>query len=192
MRSQSDEQHIDMIRNFRDINSDIPCPLTPQYLQKILQYSKNDAKPDIRWKTAPIAVVGNIERLALSANRIKVFAKRAKQPVLKWKQQIKDRELNELVKAMEQSDLDALYESEEGLWQYFVAGATAVLTENICVARGLANGTRVVFSSVGYYDKATHDRVLNDIQSAIHRHETEVILPGPPDYMIVEVSHKST
>jgi hypothetical protein len=68
---------------------------------------------------------------------------------------------------MEQSELDALHESEEWLWQYFVAGATAVLTENLCVARGLANGTRVVFLSVGFYDKVTHDRVLNDIQGAI-------------------------
>jgi hypothetical protein len=32
MRSQSDEQHIEMIRTFRDINSDVPCPLLPQYL----------------------------------------------------------------------------------------------------------------------------------------------------------------
>jgi hypothetical protein len=172
-----------MIRNFRDINSDIPCPLTPHYLQTILQYSKNDAKSDITWTTVPIAVVGNVERLALSANRIKVFPKRAKQPMLKWKQQIKDCELNELVKAMDQSDLDALYENEEGLWQYLagarLAGATAVLTENLCIARGLANGTRVVFLPIGFYVKVTHDRVLNDIQGAIQRHETEVILPGP-------------
>jgi hypothetical protein len=47
MRSQSDAQHyIHMIRNFHDISSDIPCPLTPYYLQTILQYSKDDAKAD--------------------------------------------------------------------------------------------------------------------------------------------------
>jgi enhancing lycopene biosynthesis protein 2 len=54
----------------------------------------------------------------------------------------------------------------------------------------LQNGTRVVFSSVGYYDKAIHNTVLNDIQCVIQRYETEVILLCPPDYMIVEVSHK--
>ena len=100
MRSQSDEQHIEMIRTFRDINSDVPCPLLPQYLESILQYSKNDARTDIAWTTAPIAVVGNVERLALTANRIKVFAKRGKQPVLKWKQEIKDCEQNELIMTM--------------------------------------------------------------------------------------------
>ena len=105
MRSQSDEQHIEMIRTFRDINSNVPCPLLPQYLESILQYSKNDARTDIAWTTAPIAVVGNVERLALTANRIKVFAKRGKQPVLKWKQEIKDCEQNELIMTMEQSAL---------------------------------------------------------------------------------------
>jgi hypothetical protein len=162
----------------------------PQYLESILQYSKNDAISDIAWTTAPIAVVGNVERLALTANRIKVFAKRGKQPVLKWKQEIKDCEQNELIMTMEQSALDELYENEEGLWQYFVAGAIAVLTKNICVARGLANGTHVFFLKIGYYDKVIHDRVWNDIEGAIQRHATEVILPLPPDYMIVEVAHK--
>jgi hypothetical protein len=66
------------------------------------------------------------------------------------------------------------------------------LTENICVARGLANGTRVVFLKIGCYDKVIHDRVWNDIEGAIQRHETEVILTSPPDCMIVEVAHKST
>jgi len=99
---------------------------------------------------------------------------------------------NELIMTMEQSALNELYENEEALWQYFVAGAIGVLTENICVARGLANGTRVVFLTIGYYDKEIHDRVWNDIEGAIQRHETEVILPGPPEYMIVEVAHKST
>lgn len=192
MRSQSDQLHIDMIRNFRDISSDNPCPLTANYLSSILPYSKEDAATDVEWSTAPIAVVGNVERLALSANRIKIFAKRTKQPVLKWKLEIKDCDLNDLIKAMEHSDLETLYQHEEGLWQFFVAGATAVLSENLCVARGLANGTRVVFSSVGYYNKTIHDKVLDDIQNVIRLQGTEVILPGPPDYMIVEVSHKST
>jgi hypothetical protein len=118
MRSQ-DEQHIEMIRTFWDINSDVPCPLLPHYLETILQYSKNDAESDITWTTAPIAVVGNVERLALSANRIKVFAKRGKQPVLKWKHEIKDYEQNELIKTVEQSALNALYENEEGLFAVF-------------------------------------------------------------------------
>jgi len=119
MRSQSDEQHIEMIRTFRNINRDVPCPLLPHYLETILQYSKNDAKSDTAWTTAPIAVVGNVERLALTANRIKVFAKRGKQPVLKWKQEIKDCEQNELIKTMEQSALNAIYENEEGLFAVF-------------------------------------------------------------------------
>ena len=48
------------------------------------------------------------------------------------------------------------------------------------------------FLKIGYYDKVIHERVWNDIEGAIQRHETEVILPSPPDYMIVEVAHKST
>jgi len=192
MRSQSDEDHIAMIRNFRDISSDNPYPLTPGYLRTLLPYSKADATGDGSWATAPIAVVGNVERLALSANRIRVFAKRTQQPVLKWKQEIKNCVSNELMMALEQSVLDTIYENEEGLWQYFVAGAIAVLLENLCVSRGLANGTRVVFSSVGYYDKSKHERVLADIRSAIQRHDNEVILPGPPDYIIVEVISKNS
>ena len=41
-----DAQQIDMIRNFRDIDSDIPCPLTPYYLQTILQYAYDEV---LRW-----------------------------------------------------------------------------------------------------------------------------------------------
>ena len=192
MRSQSDPLHIEMIRSFRDITSDVPCPLSPFYLESILPYSKNDGVSDISWTTAPIAVAGNVERIALSANRVKVLAKRNQQPVLKWKQEIKDCSENEFITSMEQSALDELYDNEEALWQYFVAGAIAVLTENICVTRGLANGTRVVYLRIGYYDRDKHERVLQDIERAIEREETEVILPGPPDYMVVELTHKST
>jgi hypothetical protein len=191
MRSQSDADHISMIRNFRDITSENPHPLTPDYLKTLLPYSKADATGDISWDTAPIAVVGNVERFALSANRIRVFAKRTQQPVLKWKKEIKNVVANELLMGMDQAELDTLYDNEESLWQYFVAGAIGSLLENLCVARGLANGTRVVFSSVGYYDKSKHERVLVDIQSAIQRHDKEVILPGPPDYIIVEVTLKN-
>jgi hypothetical protein len=87
--------------------------------------------------------------LALTANRIKVFAKRGKQPVLKWKQEIKDCEQNELIMSMEQSALNELYENEEGLLQYFVAGAIGVLTENICVARGLDIMTKLFMTEFG-------------------------------------------
>jgi hypothetical protein len=54
---------------------------------------------------------------------------------------------------MEQSALNELYENEEGLWQYLVAEAIGVLTENICIARELTNGTRVVFLKIGYDDQ---------------------------------------
>ena len=192
MRSQSDQQHIEMIQSFRDISSDVSCPLSPHYLESILPYSKNDGVSDISWTTAPIAVAGNVERLELSANRIKVFAKQRQLPVLKWKQQIKDCKENDYITCLEQSVLDELYDNEEALWQYFVAGAIGVLTENICVARGLANGTRVIYMTIGYYDRERHEKVLQDIEGAIERGEAEVILPAPPDYMVVEVSYKST
>lgn len=191
MRSQYDVEHINMIQTFRDIYSDNACPLSPEYLQSLKPYTKADAAEDVLWATAPIAVVGNVERFALCANRIKVFAKRTRQPVLKWRLEIKNVAANGHIMAMEQTDMNALYEHEVSLWHFFVAGATAVLLDNLCVTRGLANGTRVVFSSVGYYDMNTHDRVLAEIQAAIRRQDLEVTLPSPPDYITVDIISKN-
>ena len=39
MRTQSDPLHIEMIRSFRNITSDVPYPLSPFYLEYILPYS---------------------------------------------------------------------------------------------------------------------------------------------------------
>jgi hypothetical protein len=102
---------------------------------------------------APIGVLSNAERHAINAAQVKRFAEQHGLPVLRWRRQLFRYGPKKSLKAgnsMPADKKNQLYDSDPGMWAYFVPGAPMMCTEIVNTARKIANGTICVARSLSF------------------------------------------
>jgi hypothetical protein len=111
--------------------------------------TEEDVTGDPSWKYATIIVPCNRERHDLNLSQLQAFARDRGLPIVRWRKDQKKWEDRPL-------DCDAQLKAMEDpyFWQYFVPGADAYCTENLCIPIKLANGTPVRLHSLSFTDTA--------------------------------------
>jgi hypothetical protein len=109
-----------------------------------------DVLDDPKWRDAVILVSGNEQRIQINLARAVAFATTTNQPVIAWRLPLKISSTKQLspIADYKSVSLNQLLEDEAELMFYFVKGAPIVITENICVAHRIANGTRGIMHSL--------------------------------------------
>lgn len=179
MRTSGDEEHLNMLRAFRDPHAPSDTLLPFEYLKNMKVLCAQDIEQDAGWAYAPVAVTGNYERHVITNFRLKQYSEEYGLPLLKWKlTPAKSKAFEKLG-----NQTSRLYDQEDVLWGHLVTGAPGVITKNLAVHRRIANGSPCVMRNVGYFDSTTHADVQSQIQESTTGHEIEI---QPPDYIIVE------
>ena len=112
-----------------------------EYLQQHTLCAQ-DIQENSDWALAPIAVTTNSEHFTLNYNHLVCFAKLNSQPIIRWRNELKEDQTSILVHTEEV--VEKIYHSNNiQLFSYFVKGALAYLTEDINHLHQLANGTPV-------------------------------------------------
>eukprot|EP00959_Pyramimonas_sp_CCMP1952_P374333 7839690-Pyramimonas_sp.AAC.1 len=192
MRSVGDAMHAQMIERFRDVQGDTNghfYPMSEEYLRSLQVLDKECVHDDPLWRFAPIAVVGNKERLLLNPMRAKDFAKASRQPIFRWRLNLSSsNKMKDWLFASSlnsDDDIARLYNEEPGMWFHFVVGAPVVLTFNHSVRFLLANGTPAIMHSFGYYDESKHGRAAQLMRDTLGGETAD--LDEPPDFICVEL-----
>ena len=128
----------------------IKHPITKEWLSKLKVLSSDDVtKPDSKWRFATVAVTGNVERLAISRYKAKLFGKMWCEPIVTWICKVKcgvhGRRILYDTLDVDESTLTGKYSI---LQEYFVRGAPCVLAENLSTEQQLAKGTKGIFESL--------------------------------------------
>ena len=118
-----------------------------------------DVQEDPAWMFAPVGVLSNAERHAINASQAKRFAAQHGVPVLRWRRQMfkygADKKKG-YEKRLRASNLlptvvkDQMYDSDPGMWSYFVPGAPMMCLENVNSDRKVANGTTCIARSLSF------------------------------------------
>jgi len=128
-------------------------------IKKLKTLSKIDIENDEEWRSAPILVTSNRERIALTAQSAPMFAELKNQHVIRWPLKRK--------KWSNKPHLDLFPEVEDdpALWGYFVRGAPGYITHNINPTIKMSNGTPVQFNSLFYNNKKQQQDLEDKIKS---------------------------
>ena len=86
---------------------------------------------------------------------MKIYARFYSLPIIKWKKTI----ATATSTALSESQMAKLFDENDDPWEYFVFNAPGAITENICPALNLSNGTSVVYKSLSlkYLDDIAED-----------------------------------
>lgn len=144
-----DQTHVALIERLR--NPAISNPINFAVIQSLTdkQLTPSDARQDPDWASAPIVVTLNEICANINFNMACRFAQRYNLPVIKWRLPISGIR----AAALSVNETDQLYNHDNNLWGYFVAGAPGYLTSNINPSKGLANGTAIVYHSLSFTEK---------------------------------------
>ena len=135
MRSVGDQEFVKAQVAMRD--SGVDGPVAPWIMDRIPALSPADAAEDPRWRFAPIGVLSKWERDVLNKAQAERFAEYFGLPLVRWRLPIAD----EAGLNLSDAELSSIYDSEPGLWGYFVEGMPVHLTKNIRPVRKLVNGS---------------------------------------------------
>jgi hypothetical protein len=191
MRAADDPEHTRLIDCLRDTSTS--TPINADFIQTYLSSKIIDPQElnSPEWQDATILVSGNLERIRLNERLAHRHAQVKKTHLIIWQSELAATRgiSHENRQRLESHDKEALQLSEPGLFEYFVQGAPAVISQNVNVGLGIANGTRVKMHSLAFDDpvKAHRAQVLmeNSYPGA------KVFLDYPPDAINVEVPHIS-
>ena len=180
MRAAGDLQHTRLIDAMQK-----PEPNMDWIVEQLeTQYQTLSAellKVDPAFMFCPIATTGNRERATINDCISKAFTIQQQQHRFVWLKPIH-------VKGMTLSpgSVDSIYKRHEMFGSYFVIGAPAMLTQNICCKRNLANGT----------EGAYHSLVLSELEDARHIQDRilntqpgeDIFLRYPPQFIYVIIT----
>ena len=114
--------------------------------------SKDDLIADPKWHEATIIVTDNMSRAMINLEQAKRYAARHGLPIIAW-----FHALTQPTLALFQTCVDQMHDDTSltelklrfpELLFYFVTGAPAVIKDNLCVVRGITNGTPCVLKSI--------------------------------------------
>jgi hypothetical protein len=142
-RAVKDKEHTDIINNIR--NPKIANPIDDSVVDHLKVLTPQDVIDDDSWADATIVVTDNFQRHALTAELGRRTARRAGQPVFRWKKPL----LGSHCKNLSVEKESKIYDMKPQLYGYFYKGAPCFLTErNINPTKGLANGTSCTMDSI--------------------------------------------
>ena len=144
MRAQEDIEHTQMLKQFRDLSTSNQ-PITDSVIRRLRVLSSSDLLEDSTWITSLIVVTNNLERLAIIKEQVIRFGILHRKLVVAWRLELHHTTQRHF---QTHSDLNLLYDRFQELSSFFVVGAPAYITENICPLKNLANGTRVTLHSL--------------------------------------------
>ena len=145
MRAAGDPAFAAMLTSLR--RTDVPLPVADVSWLRELSADDLRAEGGEAWRFAPIAVLSRRERDALNVAQAHAFARAFNLPLIRWRLDLGSKDISACIAAHVR---DELYESEEGLWGYFVEGAPAHMTDAIRSTRKLVNGTPCLLDSLTF------------------------------------------
>lgn len=182
MRAAGNPLHMNLINTMRqpepDMNS-IVNALENEY--QTLSSHLLDMDPEFIF--CPIATTSNRERATINDCMSKIYAKVSGQPRFVWFQPIHAKDMS-----LTPQTADSIYKRHDIFKSYFVVGAPAMLTQNICCKRALANGTSVNYHSLILDDQEdTHQ-----IQDLIRQTQPgdDIFLRYPPQFINVSLNDR--
>ena len=188
MRASNDPVWTAVLDFFTDpVKSMLPVR-DSKLLEVVRDFSAADVAADALWHDAAIVTYDNATRHAINRAQAIRFARRHGVPVIAWPLRLDDKSAAAFEAAAQRHSVTVHevrepYEAE--LTFYFVVGAPAYLTANICVDKGLVNSARVVLHSLTLNPSTSVD----DEWARVHRARAgEVVtLTAPPLAVNVEV-----
>lgn len=179
MRAGGDPQHTEFIEKLRQEEHPISFPMLRRL--RPIQAADMDANPD--WQFATIVVSSNAERSRLNKWQLTAFARARQEPIFTWLCPIKLGSSYRIANGVAQEVLEAKCPE---LRAFFVRGAPAVITCNVCPEYGIANGTRGVFESLVWSDPSTMA-----FAASCQGRVAEVIQVDQPSYVVVRAAGHS-
>ena len=151
-RASDDPEHAAKLEFFRN-PSRSPCPVYASRIFDNLQsLSKDDLLADPKWHDATIIVTDNMSRAMINLAQAKRYAVRHGLPIIAWYHALTQPTMHMFQRCAEQMDDNTSVEEVKNrfpeLLFYFVAGAPAVIKDNLSVLRGITNGTSCVLRSI--------------------------------------------
>ena len=145
MRAAGDRSHSDSLQYMRDTSA--VQPVREEFIERLqpLTAKAVDDSEGGALRFAKIGVLSNMERHALNYAQARAFAKHHNRPLFSWEQPLTGMAAGWLSEA----EAEKLSQVERaGLRGFFVAGAPAIITNNIETGRGLVNGCDATMHSL--------------------------------------------
>ena len=163
-------------------------PITEEWLTKLKVLSHEDLqKEDSPWPFATVAVTGNVERLAISRFKAKLFGKKWCEPIIVWICKVQSGvDGRRALFSPLNVDQDSLTGKYSVLQQFFVRNAACVLTENFSTVQKLAKATKGVMVSL-VWDPRDCDGPVPDLDALP---KGEICLVPQPTYIIIRAEGK--
>jgi len=192
MRAADDIQHSARLACFRNPEAG-RCPVkTSSLLSHLKPLCTEDAKFR-KWREAVIVCADNASRITINMARAVQFALDTGQPVIAWTHKLSASTQQHFKYAAETQNttIQKLASRFPDLVFYFVAGAPAMINNNIAIHRGITNGTVCTLHSL------VLDENVCDVQSEWTRIRTaapgEIVwLQSNPKSVNVKLAEKST
>jgi len=151
-RASTDAEHAARLEYFRNPGRSL-CPV---YASKVFDHlqtlSKADLLDDPKWHDATIIVTDNMSRAMINLAQAKRFACRHGLPIIAWYHSLTKpttHMFDQCAKQMgDDTSVDEVKNRFPELLFYFVAGAPAVIKDNLSVMRGITNGTSCTLKSI--------------------------------------------
>ena len=179
IRAAGDLQHKRLIDAMRKPEPNMDW-IVEQLETQYQTLSAESFKVDPAFMFCPIATTRNRERATINDCISKAFAIQQQQHRFVCLQPIHVKG-----KTLSPESVDSIYKRHEMFRSYFVIGAPAMLTQNICCKRNLANGT----------EGAYHSLVLSELEDARHIQDRilntqpgeDIFLRYPPQFINVRI-----
>jgi hypothetical protein len=172
-----------ILTKIRDLNCKYPIKdsniLDALYKRILTNDEANDS-----FSNAKLGVTSNPERYALNTKLIQDKAIQINSVVLKWE--------NELINFPDKAKELEVYLREQNdgeLHGFFLKDTPVFITDNLCPALLVANGTSGTLHSIIYYDDDIRNNMIENINTA---NKGEIILVQKPDCVIIKIKKDST
>ena len=171
-QARASEAYYKWISALRDLKK--MHPVTDDWLAQLPILTKDDLT-DPEWEFAPIAVTGHAERRAINEHQAKRFAKKHREPILRWTCPMKRGKGGATHWQTVDEDVEGTHDE---LVRYFVRGAPCILNERYDTESGITKG------SVGYFDGVVWEdpEQAEDLDSLS---PGEVHTVAQPEYVLV-------
>jgi hypothetical protein len=149
--------------------------LTLEDLSIYQHLTPEDMQNDPEWADATVLVATNLDRMNVTRMKCKLWAKKNKTYVFKWRSKTR--------KHINPADVEAMghiRENNSFFWQYWVQDAPGFLSSTINGEMGLVNGSPVKMHSLTFQSQAEHTRIeqlLNGPNPPPFGSEIEVDIP---------------
>ncbi|RYE99540.1 MAG: hypothetical protein EOO41_00915, partial [Methanobacteriota archaeon] len=151
-RASGDAQLTELLEALR---TPAPGGLKIEHLLRLRVLLQHDmVRPDHPWRFAPVLVTSNLVRAIINDEQVRRFGRFHRCPIIAWWPRVRTRS-SALVRSRAHrevataQDLRGLHvEDRAALLQLFVPGAPAMLSQNVCIHRGIVNGAWVTLHSI--------------------------------------------